>query len=80
MNVFESKKKREIGRGERKGIVFPCADRKNGSSGMVSDTENTYKIQALDSGNDSDLRLNHLCSSGQPFFDYYYAVLIATSM
>lgn len=62
------------------GIVFPCADREKGSSGMVSDTESTYKIQAQDSGNDSDLRMNHLCSSGQVSFDYYRAVLTAASM
>lgn len=47
---------------------------------MVSDTENTYKIQTQGSGNDSDLRMNHLCSSGQVSFDYYHAVLTAASM
>lgn len=68
-------KAREMRRGEEQGLYFHVQ-----TESMVSDTENTYKIQALDSGNDSDLRMNHLCSSGQVSFDYYHAVFTAASM
>lgn len=73
MNVFQSE--RDRGGGKNQGLYFHVQ-----TESMVSDTENIYKIQARDSGNDSDLRMNHLCSSGQVSFDYYHAVFTVASV